>query len=105
MCRPMNSNTLAMLVVEELEHRVSTDKEFTAYDITRAIRRRQPRLDIRHEAVRVLVHHYMNSLIAAGHYQADMRAFGVTTAVQYAPASMGSGSRPSIVGVPLLPLN
>ena len=37
MRRAANSNALAILVVEELEHRVSTDQEFTAYDITRAI--------------------------------------------------------------------
>jgi hypothetical protein len=103
MRRAANSNVLAMLVVEELEHRVSTDQEFTVYDITRAIRRHHPRLDIPHTAVRMLVHHYMNSLIAAERYQAAVRAFGLKTAVLYAPATLSS--QPGMVGVPLLPRN
>ncbi len=100
---PVNSHTLAMLVIEELEERVSSDGAFTAYDVTRALRRKQPQFDLPHGAVRVLVHHYMNSLVATGHYQAGMRAFGVKRAVLYAPARVED--YPSISGVPLLPLN
>jgi hypothetical protein len=100
---PVNSHTLAMLVIEELEHRVAEDGEFTAYDITRALRRRQPHLDLPHAAVRVLVHHYMGGLVSTGHYQTDVRAFGRTAAILYGPAP--SPTQPFISGVPFLGLN
>lgn len=101
---PISNHTLAMLVIEELEHNVGEDVEFTAYDVTRAIRRRQPQFDLPHGAVRVLVHQYMNSLVAAGHYQAGMRAFGMKRAISYAPTSVAA-ARPVITDVPLLDLN
>jgi len=100
---PVNSHTLAMLVIEELEERVSSDGEFTAYDITRALRRKQPQFDLPHRAVRVLVHHYMNSLVSTGHYQAGMCVIGVKRAILYAPATVEDYK--GISGVPLLPMN
>jgi hypothetical protein len=99
-------DTLATFVEEQLQIYTLSGDEFTAYDITVALRRRHPRADIRHQPVRSLVHRCMSSLIAAGIYRSSQRIFNGKPAVLYepAPASIQSDG-PGIPGVPLLPLN
>jgi predicted nucleic acid-binding protein len=97
---------LATFVEEELQVRTLSHSEFTAYDVTRALRRRHRDTNIRHEAVRALVHRSMSSLVAAGIYQMSQRIFNGKPAVVYGPAPTTIRSDgPGIPGVPLLPLN
>jgi hypothetical protein len=83
---PVSNDMLAHLVGEQLEARIASGGEFTAYDITRSLRYEQPQLDIPHAAVRSWVHGYMQAVVAGGMYTASQRAFGTEAAVVYEPA-------------------
>ena len=92
-----------MMVGEELQVLASARRKFTAYDVTRALRRREPHANILHAEVRALVHQFMDQLVGADEYEAELRNFGWNTAIQYKPSR--GRSKPGIPGVPLLPLN
>ena len=79
---PIADDAVAAYVKEDLQVRTLSGGEFTAYDVTRALRRRHRRLDIRHDVVRSLVHRSMSSLVAAGIYYASQRAFRGKMAIQ-----------------------
>lgn len=103
MCRMIDQGTLAVMVCEELQVRISSRGKFTAYDITRSLRHKQPQTDIPHAQVRLMVHHYMDELVCVDEYQAGLRRFGWKTAILYKPAA--GQARRGIPGVPLLPMN
>ena len=100
---PIDLGTLAVLVCEELQVLASSGNKFTAYDVTRSLRNKQPHANILHAQVRALVHRYMDELLGTDEYEAVFRNFGWKTAIQYKPAPRQK--RRSIPGVPLLPLN
>ena len=100
---PVDPGTLAVLVSEELQVLASSGNRFTAYDVTRSLRKKHPQADILHAEVRAFVHHYMDQLVGTDEYEAVFRNFGWRTAIQYKPAPRQKG--PGIPGVPLLPLN
>ena len=100
---PVDPGTLAVMVREELQVFASSGNRFTAYDVTRSLRKKHPLANILHAQVRSLVHHFMDDLVGTDEYEAVFRNFGWKTAIQYKPAP--PQSRPGIPGVPLLPLN
>lgn len=101
----VTAGMLAMFVEEELQVRTMGEEHFTAYDITRALRRRHVQVNIPHAPVRAIVHNCMGSLLAAGHYQASICYFGPQAAVMYQPAPVAAPPNPpGIPGLPFLPL-
>lgn len=84
----ISSNHLAMLAYTELRAHINQHSEFTAYDITRAIRASHQNFEIPHNSVRALVHHYMNGVVNSGHYQECLMDFGGRVAIFYAPMLM-----------------
>ena len=94
---------LAVLVGEELQVLALSRSKFTAYDVTRALRHKQPHANILHAQVRFLVHQYMDDLVCTDEYWPVLRSFGWKSAIQYEPALRQR--RQGIPGVPLLPLN
>lgn len=100
---PVDQGTLAMLICEELQVLALSRSRFTAYDVTRSLRYKQPHANIFHAPVRFLVHHYMDELVCSDEYEAVLRNFGHKTAILYQPSPRRT--RRGIPGVPLLPLN
>jgi hypothetical protein len=100
MCNPSNMYRLESLVADELQHRITSEKSFTAFDVTKALRSANPRTDIPHWKVRMIVHSYMSDVVQCGRYEAALADFGYATAIQYQP--MAHLSSPWL---PLLPLN
>ncbi|HUP26802.1 MAG TPA: hypothetical protein VM409_00075, partial [Chloroflexia bacterium] len=84
---PVDDSTLAMLVTEQLQVRISSGDMFTAYNITQMLRHRHPDRHIAHAVVRVLVHRLMEAHIHAGEYDTAQRYFGRRSAVLYRPRS------------------
>jgi hypothetical protein len=72
-------------VSAELREHVAQDRQFTAYDVTRALRESHPDLTIPHDVIRQLVHRYMRNVLGSGRYQAGWAYFGTDVAVLYAP--------------------
>jgi hypothetical protein len=72
----ITEDALAQLAIDVLRGWTVQGCEFTAYDVTKAVRKRQPDLDIPHEPVRICVHLYMGALLSEGLYQASMKRFG-----------------------------
>jgi hypothetical protein len=99
----VDEGTLAVLVGEQLQVRISAGDMFTAYNITQHLRHKHPLHNIAHSTVRAMVHYYMNDLVHAGRYETARRVFRGKTAVLYQPASPAHHG--GIQGVPLLPLN
>ena len=99
----ISDSMLAMMVAEELQVRTYSQDQFTAYEVTRALRKRQPHIEIRHNSVRHLVHQYMRALVAAGTYESALLDFNGESAILYEPAP--PEAQPGIPGVPLLHLN
>jgi hypothetical protein len=83
---PVANDVLALLVLQEVEAQSASGRSFTAYNITRALRRRQPQLDIAHQAVRPIVHKIMRTLMRDGSYEASRARFDTGTAILYIPA-------------------
>ncbi len=100
---PVDQGALAMLICEELQVLALSRRRFTAYDITRSLRHKQPHANILHTEVRSLVHHYMDELVCSDEYEAVLHNFGYKTAILYQPAPRRT--QRGIPGVPLLPLN
>ncbi len=100
---PVDQGTLSMLICEELQVLALSKSRFTAYDVTRSLRHKQPHANIQHDSVRFMVHHYMDELVCADEYQAVLHNFGWKIAILYEPAPRQQ--RRGIPGVPLLPLN
>jgi hypothetical protein len=92
---------LARLVCDEVERHVAQGRAFTAYNITRALRRQQPQLEIPHARVRLVVHSIMRRMAQYGEYEAAPVLFHDAEALLYVPGE-ARGVPPSL---PLLPLN
>ena len=104
MCVPHHDPLLAVLVIEQLQVRTLSEDEFTAYDVTRAIRKSRPNRNIPHASVRALAQQ-MNAALSAGLYQATLRRFGGRVAILYRPVVQVWPGGAGIPGLPLLPLN
>ena len=100
---PISDRALSRLVGEALQARLVARDQFTAYDITMALRMRLLHLEIAHERVRTLVHGFMRAVMAAGHYQTTSTRFWGKRARLYEPAA--SSMQPGIPGILPLQLN
>lgn len=76
---------LAVLVASEINRRMAINAEFTAYDITQALRRSDPTMTIAHMNVRRLVHKQMDAIVGSGLYDRETAYFGSEAAVRYVP--------------------
>jgi hypothetical protein len=76
---------VAMLVVEQLHEWVASERSFTAYDVTRALRMQYPRLCIMHGDVRTVVHSRMRGLVDRQFYWQQRIRFPNGDALQYVP--------------------
>jgi hypothetical protein len=92
---------LARLVCDEVERQIAQGKAFTAYNVTRALRRQQPQLEIPHARVRLVVHSIMRHLGQCGKYEAAPVQFHDGEALLYVPGE----ARVVPPSLPLLPLN
>ena len=101
---PISEEGLAWLAGQELYRRTEQCAEFTAYDVTLALREANPLVDIRHDRVREFVHEYMGALLAQGDYEATMRRFDSDFAVLYRPAPVHVWPAGQLT-IKLLPLN
>lgn len=72
----ITEDALAQLAINVLRDWTAQGCEFTAYDVTRTLRKMRRDLDIQHAPVRVCVHLYMGALLSEGLYQASMKRFG-----------------------------
>jgi hypothetical protein len=79
------ADELDTLIVEELVRWVAQRQRFTAYDLTRALRSRYPRIVIMHDAVRCTVHRRMAEVVARQFYAQTPVQFAHASAIQYAP--------------------
>jgi hypothetical protein len=77
--------------------------EFTAYEVTCALRERLPHLDIEHGPVRDVVHTYMGELLVEGAYRASLRRYRTGMAVLYEPERVPLW--PRILGLPYGSMN
>jgi hypothetical protein len=103
---PITEELLAALVDKQLQAQTIDKANFTAYDVTKAVRREQPNLEIPHARVREMVHERMANLVSAGGYRAAQRDFGGQMAILYSPDDGAPGSDGTgIPGIPLLDLN
>ncbi len=59
---------LEILVVEQLRARCAQSRQFTAYDVTRALRKARPGVNIVHARVRETVHRFMAPAVASSVY-------------------------------------
>ncbi|HET9493556.1 MAG TPA: hypothetical protein VFR15_04945 [Chloroflexia bacterium] len=101
---PISEEGLAWLAGQELYRRTEEGAEFTAYDVTLALREANPLVDIRHDRVREFVHEYMGALLVQGDYEATMRRFDNDFAVMYRPAPVPAWPAGQLT-IKLLPLN
>ncbi|HST03671.1 MAG TPA: hypothetical protein VLQ48_02935 [Chloroflexia bacterium] len=103
---PITEELLTALVEKQLEAHILAEADFTAYDITMALRQEQPNLEILHARVRQLVHERMTYVVSGGAYQTTQRDFGKRWAIVYGPSNELPGSDGlGIPGVPLLNLD
>lgn len=99
---PVSHELLAELVAEQLRGCVTSEAEFTAYDITRVLRMEQPHLEISHAEVRAWVHSYMASVLCSGLYTYSCRQFLGGVAIVYQPTQVLSLP---VLPAPLLPVS
>src|SRR5204863_5773062 len=90
---------LAALVRAELQMHINQEHEFTAYNITRALRASHPNFEIAHASVRELVHQNMSGIINSGQYQACLADFGGRIAILYAPMPVLAALNPALLGM------
>jgi hypothetical protein len=76
---------LEVLVANEINRRMAINSEFTAYDITQALRRNDPTVTIAHTNVRRMVHAQMDAIVSGGLYDRETAYFGSEAAVRYVP--------------------
>lgn len=81
-------NDIAIWTEQVLNAKTQAGEEFTAYDITRAVRAAHPGEDIPHDPVRDFVHIWMAGAIniIGLNYTENQKDFGGNTAIVYVPA-------------------
>jgi hypothetical protein len=77
---------LVGLVTMKLAVKVAAQAEFTAYDITLALRAENPTTDIAHPRVRLIVPVVMASNLRRGVYLTEDRDYPTGTAILYRPS-------------------
>lgn len=82
-------DVLDKLVTDQLKHQIIDKLEFTAYDITLALRRANSNSEIRHQEVRRLVHLQLGLIVAIGIYTRKKVKYGNNPATRYVPMSKG----------------
>jgi hypothetical protein len=83
---PITHSRLGRLIRFEVNARVRQGDQFTAYDITCALRAGNPLVEISHAHVRELVHRQMDTLVCSGLYQACPVDVGGRVALLYLPS-------------------
>jgi hypothetical protein len=81
----ITSAALEILVSEQLAEWMARGRMFTAYDVTRALRRTHPGVNIVHEQVRDIVHTRMWPAVTARIYAREQTAFPKGWAWAYRP--------------------
>ncbi|HKP53697.1 MAG TPA: hypothetical protein VJ183_13725 [Chloroflexia bacterium] len=87
---PIGDEALARLVIDLLREWVEDEVGFTAYDVTRQLRKDRPHFDIPHLLVRGCVHRFMQPVVSRGLYEHSMKRFGMSSALFYQPRCEGS---------------
>lgn len=85
--RSVKREVLDGMVAEHLERQVTNKLEFTAYDVTLALRRAYPTLEINHSEVRHSVHLQLRLVVATGIYTIILARYGDDSAKRYIPTS------------------
>ncbi|GAA5530758.1 hypothetical protein [Herpetosiphon gulosus] len=81
----VDDQALSLLIAEQIGNWITAGQMFTAYDITMALRTANPRLIIKHERVRPLVHEVMASAVVSGLYERESASFNSNQATRYLP--------------------
>lgn len=81
----IKTGVLDNLITERLKHQVSNKLEFTAYDITLALRRTNPTVELIHREARKSVHMQMRLIVELGMYRRETTTYGNATARRYIP--------------------
>ncbi|ABX07395.1 MAG TPA: hypothetical protein DEF47_00685 [Herpetosiphon sp.] len=81
----VDDQALSLLIAEQIGNWITAGQMFTAYDITMALRIANPRLIIKHERVRPLVHEVMASAVVSGLYERESASFNSNQATRYLP--------------------
>jgi hypothetical protein len=76
---------LEMLVAEHLNLWVAARRQFTAFDMTRALRAHHPGVNIMHHLVRGIVHRRMEPAVAGQFYEPRAAMFPTGIACCYVP--------------------
>lgn len=82
---PIQSEDLEKLVAQTLQHQVKHKLQFTAYDITLALRSANPKLKIIHREARHIVHTMMHLIVELGLYKYESTMYGDRLARRYIP--------------------
>ena len=82
---PISPDELEMLVAEHLNECIAERQEFTAYDVTMALRAAHPDVNILHLVVRGVVHRRMQPWIANHLYGLRHMSFPTGVACCYVP--------------------
>lgn len=83
--RSASTSSIEESVTDYLRHQVNNRLEFTAYDITFALRRRMPDIEVRHTEVRRVVHLQMNLIVALDWYRREIIEYDTASARRYIP--------------------
>jgi len=81
--RSTSTSNLEEYVTNYLRHQINNGLEFTAYDITFALRRRLPDVEIRHTEVRRIVHLQMRLIVALDWYKQEITEYDTASARRY----------------------
>ncbi len=79
-------------ITDVLQHQVSNRLEFTAYDITFALRRRLSDIEVRHTQVRQIIHLQMRLIVVLTLYQCKIVHYDTASARRYVPVERSNAS-------------
>lgn len=95
---PVDNDTLVQWAKDAIDEKFETGMEFTAWEITQAIRLAHPGYDISHSVVRSIVNHQlMAPVVNAGLYTVELRQYsgGIQAANTYVPVVQPSTYAPA----------
>lgn len=86
--RTSSTSELDDFVTVHVRQQVANNLEFTAYDVTLALRRQHPDINIPHHDVRRSVHLQMRLLVELGNYERVSVQYGGAKARRYIPKNI-----------------
>lgn len=84
--RSIQQKDLEKLVAQRLKYQVEHKLQFTAYDITLALKLANPEIKITHQEVRRIVHTMMRLIVELGLYKHKTATYGDASARRYIPS-------------------